>query len=75
MALGRALFGDGVTWPLPAAAWDRYYGPLKRNIERLRAAGRSGLLLDLLELEMRLHYQEGGRESLGCVAIVARRTD
>ena len=75
VALGEATFVKGEAWWLPEAAWDAYYAPLRKNAARLRKAGRAGPLLDALEHEIRLYYEGGGRASLGCAAVLARREE
>lgn len=75
VVLGEATFVKGEAWWLPDAAWDAYYAPLRKNVERLRKARRSGPLLDALEHEIRLYYEGGGRAALGCAAVLARREE
>lgn len=75
LALADAYFGSGVAWALSSSAWERYYGPIKRNVARLRAAGRKDPLLDALEWELRMYAEAGGREALGCFVFVCRREE
>lgn len=70
--LGEERFGGGVAWALGRAHWERYHAPLRAAVERLRARGARGPLLDRLERELRVVHDEGGHASAGPVCFVAQ---
>lgn len=61
---GRAAF------TLPAEAWDRYYAPIRKNLDALRDKGVESAIVEAFEEELRIHYEMGGREVAGYVAYV-----
>jgi cyclopropane fatty-acyl-phospholipid synthase-like methyltransferase len=70
-ALERAGLTGVKHFALPQAAWDRYYAPVRKNLEIMKARGLQSQAIADMDEEIRA-FDAGGREVVGYIAFVGR---